>query len=830
MFRIAVKSLITLLIIISFSQAKENGAYNLQKAIYLFELKGDYKEAIRILNELSIGETPESAKASLYLGKIYELQGIPGKASVYYAKVLQSDDIEYNEKIWVAGRLKKINPEPIRLVQNIFKTKLPIKQIFGNSSQYIILNDDRMYKHSKSNLSPIYNLNEKNPLYADNNELIVSNSDNSLEIIELNYPDVSKTISLETKPLSIFPFRNDEKILITEKSIELLKFGKSIAKKENKWKNCSPIGELRASQDFLMLCPDNAIHFIRFDRNQNKNVSVLEDIKDVQISPESIYITTPNIIYCFRPHISLSPIWKYNISNITRTALYQNRLFVQTNEGLTTLLSTSDGKESWRKHTGSGYILPLEDRFAIVSNQGLTSVFNNKGELLWNWNAGISLSTKPFHYEGSLFIPTIQNLVYVLDKNFLGIQPSHIDTWEELLEQSKALNNWTLSIAIADSLLTYEPGNYRAWSIKSGYFLQNPDSFPKDSLVNAIFRSILYGGDFPKELEANLKTYAEITNMTWVSRTSLTGSGFPVFFGNQNELFFVDRFKQTLYAWSPQTGKILWNSATDLIESPGVFDYQDQYLVVSDNFKIRLMSLKEKGKVLGSIELPGKVRKVSISGAFLVISTWNGYLMKFTLKDLQPVWSRKYFNTASWFEIGNKMDMIYCISLNGELKKIQMKDGQIINEYRHPDGIISDFLLQDSLLVISDTQQKISVLTSNKLEVIWGRTVASQVFSAQTTKKQLILGLSDQSIQSLDLHTGNSNWAWQGQNSIINLPALGKKHLYSDQGNAFVQLSLESGKVLNTYRIPEKIGPVYNSGGRFFAGSENGLIYALPGE
>ena len=66
-------------------------AYSLQQAIYLFEMKGDVDEAVRILEKVvSKGDAEDKENAFFYLGKIQDLAGNKSSANFYYNQSLDN--------------------------------------------------------------------------------------------------------------------------------------------------------------------------------------------------------------------------------------------------------------------------------------------------------------------------------------------------------------------------------------------------------------------------------------------------------------------------------------------------------------------------------------------------------------------------------------------------------------------------------------------------------------------------------------------------------------------------------------------------------------------
>ena len=64
----------------------------LQEAIYLFEMKGEVDEAIRLLEKISRqGDSDDKETAFFYLGKIYDLANNKAQANHFYNRSTEQD-------------------------------------------------------------------------------------------------------------------------------------------------------------------------------------------------------------------------------------------------------------------------------------------------------------------------------------------------------------------------------------------------------------------------------------------------------------------------------------------------------------------------------------------------------------------------------------------------------------------------------------------------------------------------------------------------------------------------------------------------------------------
>ena len=119
----------------------KSSSQKIREATYLFEMKGEYDEATKLLEEVSrTGNKQEQAEADFLLGKIQELYNKKEGASFYYLQNLLHTKIPA-QAYWDAERLARITPEPEILVKNTLALPAPLKQVFfGDSVQILLAN------------------------------------------------------------------------------------------------------------------------------------------------------------------------------------------------------------------------------------------------------------------------------------------------------------------------------------------------------------------------------------------------------------------------------------------------------------------------------------------------------------------------------------------------------------------------------------------------------------------------------------------------------------------------------------------------------------------
>ena len=118
----------------------------LQEAIYLFEMKGEVDEAIRLLEKISRqGDSDDKETAFFYLGKIYDLANNKAQANHFYNRS-QSINKTTSKAYWLAERDAATSFSPERLLQKTFSFRNPILKFFDGKHANILFENGHIAK------------------------------------------------------------------------------------------------------------------------------------------------------------------------------------------------------------------------------------------------------------------------------------------------------------------------------------------------------------------------------------------------------------------------------------------------------------------------------------------------------------------------------------------------------------------------------------------------------------------------------------------------------------------------------------------------------------
>lgn len=119
---------------------------SIQEALYLFEMKGETSEAIKMLENAAIqGDEDDKEQAYFYLGKIQELSDNKTSANFYYEQSLARTN-EVAKAYWLSERESATSNKPEALLRAPIQLKSSIQKTFGKNPTYLLLSDGSICK------------------------------------------------------------------------------------------------------------------------------------------------------------------------------------------------------------------------------------------------------------------------------------------------------------------------------------------------------------------------------------------------------------------------------------------------------------------------------------------------------------------------------------------------------------------------------------------------------------------------------------------------------------------------------------------------------------
>ena len=280
--------------LVSFTFA-EKMETSIQEALYLFEMKGETSDAIKMLENAAMkGDEDDKEKAYFYLGKIQELSDNKTSANFYYEQSLARTN-EVAKAYWLSERESATSTKPEALLRTPIQLKSPIQKTFGKNPTFLLLNDGSICKIKDNRLDiittapahqQIFNIDRQGIWYqpADQDSLV-------FKALYANTPNKSYPFT----GITHFWSEGNRVLVQTERQLSILNHKRIVSQIEDKYNGCVPEGFFAPTNEFVLNCTDNALHFISAeDGSPRKSIAQFDVIKNVLIDKSSLYLISGN--------------------------------------------------------------------------------------------------------------------------------------------------------------------------------------------------------------------------------------------------------------------------------------------------------------------------------------------------------------------------------------------------------------------------------------------------------------------------------------------------------------------------------------------------------
>ena len=449
-----------------FSGENESSIY---KAMYLFEMKGEHEEAIKILQKVSeTGSPEEKSEADFLLAKIRDLAGNKTSASFYYKQsILESEN--YAQIYFAAGQLAKQDNAPEKLLKAPILFSYSISQIFYSDTTKILLENRMVYN---TVTKTFFDLPKEIPLGAKildiRNSGILWEDGEHIEFTPLLF--VFKNFSFPIKQkLTDFKFLSNTQMGFIDNGVFTFVSGNTIRfKTPPKYKDCQITETPKATYlPILLNCPDNALHFLSKETGLETDVlAMLDPISKVHISKNGILIYSSDALWFFSHTDISTPLWRHSTLSSVEEILSLHKYFVVLEaSGFLTLLSKKTGQIVSAVKTNATSLVALNTGLlGIITRDGALIAKDTLLKPLWMYHLGKAPLFSPWVFGEDLFYPISFDTLKVLNSIHYGKKPLYTQILKNEANTQAYYGNWENVSVLADSILHLEPGNAEARS------------------------------------------------------------------------------------------------------------------------------------------------------------------------------------------------------------------------------------------------------------------------------------------------------------------------------------------------------------------------------
>ena len=801
---------------------------SIQEALYLFEMKGETSEAIKMLENAAMqGDEDDKEKAYFYLGKIQELSDNKASANFYYEQSLARTN-EVAKAYWLSERESATSSKPEALLRAPIQLKSPIQKTFGKNPTFLLLNDGTICKIKDDRLETIavapahqqiFNIDRQGIWFQpiDQDSLV-------FKTLYANTPNKSYPIT----GITHFLVDGNKAIVQTEKQLSILNNKRIVAQIDDKYNGCVPEGFFPPTNEFILNCTDNALHFISAeDGSTKKSIAQFDVIKNVLIDRNSLYLVSGNYLYAYYPKQRTSPIWKISASNIENIFPFEKEIALLEASGRISLIDKRSGLTRKTVRSDASSIYPLaKGTLGLFSDEGAITAVDTLLNPLWHFNFAKPVEQAPIYTNGNLYL-------YFGDRKLVSVSPHYygkkILLSEILARQAADITEheeWEDLPPVLDSLFKLEPGNAEGWFFKALYLEKNKGA-EKDK-QKAWSEAVRLSSSNLQATQLILNRYGKAIGAKFVTLLPISPkTRYPQFFSSKKYLYTIDPAADRLFCINAESGELRWAKYIGTLDNSPVIENDENTLAIASGYNISIYDLNKDSAPI-TLQLPGKAFKMDVTESAIYISTWNGFLLKILRPDNKLAWSRKIFSVPFLHSKSDKD--IYACNLEGELVALDDEAGQIQeNSSRKIPGQISHLLSTDSITVVA-SGNKLYLFNQKKkdppLQILMENSISSLQVIFDHGERKFLVGLSDQSIL-LYSEAGAPLWKYPGKNAIFPKPFVKDGFAWIDQGNEVIGISLKTGKKEQKFSTPGGAGTPFILNHTLFSASPKRLLYGF---
>ena len=822
-------------------------ASQLQEAIYLFEMKGEVDDAIRLLEKISRqGDPDDKESAFFYLGKIYDLANNKAQANHFYNRC-QSINTMTSKAYWLAERDAATSFSPEKLLKKTLTLRSPIRKLFDGKNANILFENGHIAKVENGKITEIPAQIEEGAhlLHIDSDGMWYQNSArDSLFYKPHNSPN--QKVSYSIKNISQFAAVNGNALAMTDRDIYIINRKGSLVRGDNEFSSCRLQNETFKNDNFIMNCSDNALHFISpATATESFTIAQYDIIQQTFVYKDFIYLIAGNVLFCYSSQDNKAPLWKVNVGNIESIQSFENNIVTLEASGKITLYEKSTGAILSSIRANASNMYPLaQGTLGLFSNEGALITVDTLLRPLWNFNFGRAPLTRPIIKHKYIYIPFNDKRIYAIDAHYYGQRALYSNKLAAKAIFQANQGRWDNINTVIDTIIKNEPGNAEAHFLKA-LNLEQTKSSEKErqkAWAEAVRLSI---GNAPIA-NTILGYYGKVIGAKFVSPLNISPKTmYPQFLGSKKNLYTVDPATEQLICINAETGEQRWSKYIGKIGNAPVIQSDENSIVISTGYQMNVYDMN-KDAFNKPLQLPGKAFNFTMSGDYIYASTWNGFLLKISRPSNSIIWSRKVYSMP--FHVVKFQRYLQLCNLDGELIRLSDDSGLAVENFTNKvqlnitnvesspsmpvmfsctgmEGLDSTLVLVSSTnkLFLQNTKKKDFTPTQVLMEY---PIVSMQVLRDQNDDK-IIISLADQSIL-LYSNIGTPLWKYQGKKSVFSKPFIYDGNAWIDQGTEIIALSLKDGKVVKSFSTPGGAGTPFILNHTLFSASPKRVLYGFP--
>jgi len=803
----------------------------IQEAIYMFEMKGEISEATRILEKVANqGDSEDKEEAYFYLGKIQELSNNKTSSNFYYKQSLSRTN-KTSKSYWLAERDAATGSQTESFLQASIPIGNRIQKVFEGNPAYCLLQNGSIGKIEGNRVTTVpANVPQNAQVLHITNRGFWYQPEDVDSLIFLQFYASTPRYSYQIPKITDFHFQKDHAIIQTGRQLFIINKKGIQASISEKYNGCTIENYFKPTNEYILNCPDNALHFIAAENgNEERIIAQFDVIQKTLIIKDKLYLVSNGFLYHYLPKKSVNPIWKISANNVESLFGFENYVALLEASGKISLIEQETGFTHASAKSSATSMYPLANgTIGLFSEEGSITAVDTLLYPLWHFNFTEPIAQAPIQSGDDTYLYFGKNRLQQILPRYYGKRKLRSEVYASRAAELCEHESWDELLPILDTLFKLEPGNAEGWFFKAIY-LEKHNGNEKER-QKAWSEAVRLSSNSPRTTSIILNRYAKSIGAKYVNLLPMSPkTRYPQLFGNKKDLFSIDPAADRLFCINPETGELRWSRNIGKLENSPVVYNDEKNLVIASGYKVNFFDLnKESFKT--TLQLPGKAFEVKGLDNATYVSTWNGFLQKISKTDNKPLWSKKIYSIP--FFIVKSNNQLYTCNLEGEFSIIDEATGQIVEgSNRKIQGPVSHMVRVDSTVAIATTNNKLFIFKPSQKDhpisqILMETSITSLQEVHQEVDSRLLIGLADQSVL-LYSKEGAPLWKYKGKQSIFTNPFVKDNEAWLDQGNEIISISLKDGSVVRTFGTPGGAGTPYVMNHTLYSISPKKLLYGF---
>lgn len=803
----------------------------IQEAIYVFEMKGDVSEATSLLEKVvAQGDEEDKENAYFYLGKIQELSGNNQSSNFYYKQSLsRTSDVE--KSYWLAERNASTSNQVESFLQSPISLKNRVQKFIGTNPTFCIYLDGTLGKIEDQKVSNIpLELPEGNQILHVTPRGVWYQVNGIDSLYFAAFHTAKQQYSYDVPRAQDFSFQENHALIQSGRRLTIISKKGTQINIADKYEGCTVEGFFKPTNEYMLNCPDNALHFIAFESgSEERTIAQFDVIKKTLVHKNQLYLVSNGFLYNYIPKRSSTPLWKYPVNNVESLFAFGSYIAILEASGKVSLLGQDNGIVRTAVLTDATAMYPLaHGTIGLFNNEGSITTIDTLLQPLWNFSFTKPIESQPIQVDGTTYLYFGDKKLQPILSKYYGKRILQSEVYAHRAAELCEKEQWDSLAIVLDTLFKLEPGNAEGWFFKA-LSLENRKGTEKER-QKAWSEAVRLAASNPRITNLIFKRYGKAIGAKSISLLPISPkTRYPQFFGNKKDLYTLDPAADRLLNINTENGELRWSRFVGQMENSPAVANDEKNLVVASGYRASFFDLNKETNPT-RMQLPGKAFDVKVYENATYISTWNGFLLKVMKSENKLAWSRKIYSVP--FFMLKDHGVLYTCNLEGEFNVLDDAAGQVTDGYtRKIQGPISHMTKVDSNIVVATTNNKLFLFNPDQvdrsmIQILQESSIASLQSVHYEGSSFILMGLADQSVL-LYSKQGAPLWKYKGHHSIFINPFVKDGEAWIDQGSEIVSLSIKDGSILRKFSTPGGAGTPFVQNRTLYSASPKRILYSF---